>query len=390
MWFKKQRIYLDYASTTPVHTEVEKAMRPYWRNSFGNASSIHTEGKVARTALITARESVAQSLGVQSDEVLFTSSGTESNNLAIQGVLNRKYKDGVGWEDMHVVSTAIEPSSIKEVLYIYEEKGVRVTYVSVDQDGLVRPQDVAEACTDNTVLVTLSYVNNEIGVVQPIRKISQAVKAVREDIVIHADGAQAPLYHNVHMHTLGVDLLSLDAQKIYGPKGVGVLGVRRGTVVYPMLFGGAQEGGIRPGTENIPLIVGMSVALRRASRDYKTRAKRVGAVRDVGLSEIQRVLPESIVNGSLEKRTPSNINISLPGVDTEYLTLALDHEGFAVSTKSACLSGTQTSHVVYALSKDEARSSATLRITLGEETTKKDMQKFAQALARVCTRMKLV
>lgn len=387
MWFRKpKRVYLDYAATTPVARSVENAMRPYLRETFGNPSSIHQEGKNARTAVSEARDRVARALGVQSDEIIFTSGGTESNNLAIKGTLDKAFTEVRNWDALHVVTTNIEASSVHEVLEQYEKRGVRVTYVPVNNEGLVRPEDIAKACTEQTVLVTVGYVNNEIGVVQPIRKIAQQVRAVREDIVIHTDAAQVPLYHNVHMHTLGCDLMSLDAQKIYGPKGVGVLGIRRSTTLYPQFFGGMQERGMRPGTEPVGLIVGLSVALDEAVSTYKERARRVAAVRDAGLECIGKLLPEAVINGSLEKRTPSNINISLPDVDTEYMTLALDHKGFAVSTKSACLSGTNRSHVVHALSDDAWRSQHTLRITIGEETTSADLVRFAQTLAALCVK----
>lgn len=394
-----KRCYLDYASTTPLDPRVLKAMQPFFGKTFGNPGSIHTEGVEAKKALDAARTSVARALEARAEEIIFTSGGTEANNLAIFGILssvaeNRYDRTYFLKGKVHVVTTNIEHASVLEPLRALERKGsVEVTYVPVSRSGIVEPEKIVAAIRPNTVLVSVMYANNEIGTIQPIRKIAQALRNLagnsRFEIrnsklklakpIFHVDACQAPLYLNCLVNALGVDLLTLDAHKLYGPKGVGALYVRRGIPLAPVLLGGGQERGLRSTTPNIPAIVGFAEALRIATAEREKESIRIAKLRDhlyFLIRANKQIYEMSVVNGSMEKgeRLPNNLNISFPGVDTEFLTLKLDAEGIAVSTKSSCLKDEKSSYVVAALGGGAARASSTLRFTLGRNTTKKNVE----------------
>jgi len=398
-----KRIYLDYAATTPLDPRVEKAMQSLVRKAFGNPSSIHAEGVAAKKALDRARTAVARCLEAHAEEVVFTSGGTESNNLAIFGVLEavdtrclKSLTSGVG-RLPHIVTTNIEHASGLEPLRQLEREGkAEVTYVPVEQNGIVKPGEIIAAIKPNTALVSVMYANNEIGTIQPIRKIGQLLSAVRDSKfsilnspnerrypVFHSDACQAPSYLPCLVNALGVDLLSLDAHKIYGPKGVGALYVRPGTMLSPQLLGGGQERGHRSATENVPGIVGFAEALHSASENRKKESERIKKLRDALYSSILQNNGIVIMNGSMKEgeRLPNNLNISLPGIDTEFLTLQLDAAGIAVSTKSSCLKNEKESYVISAIaSRDKARARSTLRFTLGRGTTSDDIKRVAEAV----------
>ena len=398
----RKRIYLDYAATTPLDPRVWKAMQPFWGKHFGNPSSIHAEGVAAKKALDSSRTSVARSLEAHADEIVFTSGGTEANNLAIFGTVlpynyDRSYM--VGGEKPHVVTTNIEHTSVQEPLRELERQGrIGVTHVPVEPNGIVKPEKIIAAIRPSTVLVSVMYANNEIGTIQPIRKIGQLLGPIHNSKfiihnspnekrypVFHSDACQAPLYLRCLVNALGVDLMTLDGHKIYGPKGVGALYVRRGTPLVPVTVGGGQERGLRSTTENVPAIVGFAEALHIAASEREKESIRVAKLRDFLYADVlKNISIEKEVNGSIRKgeRLPNNLNISFPGVDTEFLTLKLDAEGISVSTKSSCLKDEKASYVVKALGGGDKRSSSSLRFTLGRNTTKNDVVAATRALGK--------
>lgn len=391
---KKRRIYLDHAAATPLRQSVRRAMEPYLTVVFGNASAIHTEGVAARQAVEAARTDVARILGVKAASVVFTGSGTESNNLAILGHIERLRESGRLYEEMEVVTTPIEHPSILALLPVLTRLGVVVREVAVSEVGIITRAALAEVLTGKTVLVAFAYANSEIGTVQPVH---QLVRFIREyenihgtQIQIHLDAAQAPLYLPCAFQSLGVDSLALDAGKCGGPKGVGVLAVRERKSIRSITHGGGQEGDLRPGTENVAGIVGAASALKDAQATYETRAAAVTLVREAGLSYLAHALPEAIVNGAAgEARLANNINFSLPGFDTEYAVVWLDTQGVSASTKSACAgAGGGLSQAVFRTTADEARARSTVRLTLGEETTKSDVKFAIDSLAAFCAKMR--
>ena len=379
----QMRIYLDYAAATPVREEVLTAMRPYFTEQFANPSAIHREGQHARQAVDGARMAVARLLKLRTEELTFTSGGTESNNLALFGVVEAAFAEGKRGQDIEVISTAIEHPSVLEALAALARRGVTVHFAQVDGEGRIKIESLKKLLSPQTLLVTFAYVNSELGVVQDVRTI---VRAVREDFgtcFVHLDASQAPLWLPCAMDSLGVDLMTLDAGKCYGPKGVGVLAHLRTVPLVPHLFGGGQERGLRPGTENVPLIVGCAEALRIAQAHWRERADEVGTLRDFFFDELTKAIPEVKINGSREHRVANNCNISIPGVDGEFAVVTLDARDIAASTRSACAGGTGSgSHVVAAITGDAERANSTLRFTLGEETTKEDIVRAVKALSQ--------
>ncbi|MCA9361620.1 cysteine desulfurase [Candidatus Kaiserbacteria bacterium] len=386
MFFRSKRVYLDYAAATPVRKEIKKAIQAYFDVDFANPSAIHKEGVRARRAVEKARLAVARSVGARPEDVIFTASGTESNNLALFGVCESVNQSGVAYDDMEIITTAIEHPSVSAVIEILKAKGVTVKYLPLDETGQVIVSEIKSLLTPKTILVTVAYVNSEIGVVQPISAISRVIKAFEKDysnkIVFHVDGAQAPLWLSCHINSLKSDLLSLDAGKCYGPKGVGILIKRHGVDVSPYIYGGGQENNIRSGTENTPLIVGASLALVEAQQNYQARADRVSLLRD-GLIEKLLKIEGVVLNGSPEKRVANNVNVSVAGVPSEFAVVSLDEAGFAIATKSACSGATGGgSAVIRHIYNDDLRAETTLRITLGEETTKRELDNFFDALKK--------
>lgn len=391
--FKKKRVYLDYAAATPLSGRALKAMRPYLESDFGNASAIHTEGVLARQAVEAARERIACALQVRPEFVTFTSGGTEANNLAIVGTVEALAREGRSFAEMEVVTTEIEHPSVMNTMKMLGVRGVKVKYVPVDEYGLVRLTALQEMLSAQTVLFSVAYANSEIGVVQKLHAIKKALAAAEKrfgtEIIFHLDAAQAPLWLSCQFGTLGADLVTLDVGKCEGPKGVGVLVRGRGARLVSTLFGGGQESGLRPGTENVAGIVGASIALQEAQKDFKSRAEKVSQVRDAGIKYILKEIPQAILNGpSGGERLANNINISIPGLDTEFATIVLDKQGFAVSTKSACAgAGGGESLVVKAISGDADRSLATLRLSLSPQSTLADLKRLTAILKQHINKM---
>lgn len=386
-----KRIYLDYSATTPIDPRVLKVLIHHSKNIYGNASSISKEGVLAKKVLVEAREDVAKVLSGHSDEIIFTSGGTESNNLAILGAIEAVRKNGKAYKAMHVICSSIEHSSVKEVFDQLRKLGVVVDEVKVSDKGIVDVSELKNLIRSETVLVSIQYANSEIGVVQPIKEIAKVIRHHKKHRgvssqypLLHTDASAGSLYLDLNVLRLGVDLMTLDGHKIYGPKGVGALYKRRGVELSPITFGGSQEAGLRPGTENVPAIASFAYALTIAEKEKAKESARLFKLRDFIYSQILGEAGKEIVaNGDMTERLTNNINISIKDCDTEFLTLQLDAKGFSVSTKSACLTGEDSSYVVGALGGEEWRAKNTLRISLGRFTTKGDCQKFVSVLKKL-------
>lgn len=358
-------------------------MKPYWNESYGNPGSITKMGVKAKYVIEEARITIATCLSRRPNEITFTSGGTESNNLAIFGVVNSLEKTGLKIFDMHFITTNIEHSSITECFKELERRGGKVEYLKVNEKGIADSQDLRKIIKPNTVLVSVGYVNNEIGTVQPIKEIAKEIRYAMKkyqgvtSILFHTDASQAGIYLNLNINELGVDMMTLDAQKMCGPKGVGILFVRAGLNISPIIFGGGQEKGLRSGTENVPLIVGMAEAFEIARKDfYKGEAfvsKKMVSLRNYFWQKVEKAIPEAILNGDLENRLPNNLNISISGIDSEFTVLCLDEAGIVCSTRSACNHDEDGSFVIRALGKSSDLVISSLRFSLGEDITKKNI-----------------
>lgn len=384
-WKKGKAIHLDYAATTPVHPDVLKAMAPYWNEVWANPSAIYKSGVLARNVIEGARETLARVLKVRAHDITFTSGGTESNNLAIAGTIEAVASRGRAYSDIELISTRIEHPSITEMLKWYEQKGVVVHYIDVNEEGLIDEKEFAAALNAKTVLATFAYVNSEVGVVQQVKQLTRIVKKFNltndTHIPVHLDASQAPLWLSCEMDMLGVDMMTLDAGKCYGPKGVGVLARRHGVTLAPRMFGGDQEAGLRAGTENTALIVGCVHAIVRAQKNWKERSESVTKLRDALISTLEVSIPGVLLNGSCTQRVANNVNISIPGIDTEFAVITLDAHNIAASTKSACGGAKgDGSTVVRAMTADDIRARSTIRFTLGEDTTKHEILTAARVL----------
>ncbi len=395
---QQSRIYLDNAATTPVDPRVLEAMLPYFSEDFGNPGSIHKEGVAAKMAVYRARKGIADFLSALPDEVLFTSSGTEANNLAIFGFAGLPVFRGYALCDLHFITSAIEHPSVLDCFRELARRGARVSFVPVTREGIIDMTAFEKALTPKTVFISVMLANNEIGVIQPISEIAKLLARKRKagffQILdsryqipfFHTDASQAPLYVPLNVRNLGVEMLTLDAQKVYGPKGIGLLYRARNVNLSPILYGGSQERGLRPGTENVPGIVGFAEALAIAGETRENESARLSALRDDCIKRILEVAPTAEINGSREKRLPNSINISFPGYDSEWLVLALDAKGIAVSARSACMSEKEPgSPVVLTLGKGEEYATSSIRITLGRWTTKEDIDALIAALKRILT-----
>ena len=394
---KMARIYLDYAATTPVDGEVIKKMLPYFSENFGNASSLHGFGQEAAEAVSEARKSVANFFNAELEEIIFTSGATESNNLAIKGVL-RSFQNKNPKIKPHIITTAFEHHCVLDTCKNLEKEGkIEVTYISINSDGIVKLKDIEKAIKPNTILVSVMYVNNEIGTVQPIAEIGKLLKkynsklqnTVRK-ILFHADATQAVNYFDCNVKKLGVDLLSMSAHKIYGPKGVGMLFVKKGTRIKQIQDGGAQEFALRAGTLNVSGIVGLGEAIKKV-KSQKSKVKNIVSLRDYLIEKVLKEIPQTILNGSRKKRSPNNVNFSFASVEGESLLLYLDAEGIACSTGSACSSGSLSpSHVLLALGLKPEEAHGSLRVSLGKYTTKKELEIFIVKLKNILEKLRKV
>ncbi|MDQ3879688.1 MAG: cysteine desulfurase [Chloroflexota bacterium] len=377
-------MYLDHAATTPVRREVVDAMLPYLTEHWGNPSSIHAAGRRARQGLDEARETVAGIIGAKPREVVFTSGGSESDNLAIKGVAWAASARG-----RHIVTTSVEHKAVLHTCQVLERRGFEVTYLPVDRYGRVDPADVDAAITDRTTVVSIMYANNEVGTVQPIAEIGAITR--RRGVLFHTDAVQAGGYLPLDVDALQVDLLSLGAHKLYGPKGVGALFVRQGTQIVPEVQGGSQERQRRAGTESVPLIVGFATALELAQADAPARDaenRRQSELRHRLVEGLTR-LPGVALAGHPIERMPNNAALLIDGVEGGELVAALDLEGIEVSTGSACTSGnTDPSHVLLAMGVDPLRAHGSLRLTVGRDSTVDEINESVATIGRLVERLR--
>lgn len=369
-------VYADNNATTPVDPKVKEAMIPYLGDKYGNPNSLHEKGKEARDAVETAREKVASLLNARPEDLVFTSCATESNNFAIKGTAFARKDDG-----KHIITSKIEHECVMNSCKWLEGQGFDVTYLDVDEDGYVSPEEVKQALRDDTILVSIMMVNNEIGTIEPVREIADLLP---KNVYFHTDAAQAPGKMKVDVEDLGVDMLTLSGHKMYAPKGVGALWMKKGLDVDPLIHGGGQEDNKRSGTENVPHIVGFGKAAEIAEDRWKEDKKRLTRMQEKLLKEIPERVENLTVNGPKDERLPGNLNFSFKGVEGEALVLRLDEEGIETSTGSACASEElEASHVLKAigLSGDLAHSS--LRIGLGRFNTMDDVDKIIQELPEI-------
>ncbi len=381
-------IYLDHAAATPLDARVARAMVKV-QAVFGNPSSIHSAGREAREALETARRDVGRILEARADELIFTSSGTESDNLAILGVAHARGKG-------HIITTTIEHHAVLVPCRRLESEGYDLTYVPCDVMGRVDPEVIQSALRPDTILVSVHYANNEIGTIQPIKAIAR--KLHERSAVFHIDACQASGFLPLNVQELGVDLMTLNASKMYGPKGIGVLYVRRGIDLVPVIVGGSQERVRRAGTESVALAVGFAEALKIADGARQEESERLVLLRDWTLEELQKRIPDLVLNGDLVERLPNNINISIPDVDSEMLLLHLDRRGVLVSTGAACtVASNEVSHVVRAirgekigLSSEALAKDGNIRLSLGRSTTKRDLKKAVEIIVEVVGKMRVL
>jgi cysteine desulfurase len=378
---QKNRIYLDHAATTPVHEHVLRAMLPYFSQDGHNPSSLHEEGRRARAGLDGGRDRVARLLEISRKEIVFTASGSEADNQAILGVARANMQRG-----RHIVSTVSEHHAVLHALDALRSQGFEITLLPVDARGLVEPAAFAAVLRADTLLSTVMYVNNEIGVVQPIAQLAAIAK--ERGVLFHTDAVQAAGWLDVRPRALGVDLLTLSSHKFYGPKGNGLLYVREGVAVEPLVYGGGQEFGRRSGTENVAGVVGLASALERVA-SYAPRAARVAAQRDRLERGILTVLEDVRINGGGAPRAPHISNISFAGVDSETLLMQLDLEGIAVSAGSACTSGAlEPSHVIASLGTGQRWQQGVIRFSLGESTSEEEIDTVLELLPRITERLR--
>ncbi len=383
-----KRIYFDYAATTPVDDRVRLAMEPYHSEKFGNPSSLHAFGQETKAALERAREQVAALIGAAPDEIVFTSGGTEADNYALEGVAYSKEAKG-----KHIITSAIEHHAVLECCHFLEKRGFRVTYLPVDKNGAVDPRSVAQAITGETILVSIMHANNEIGTIEPIAEIAKVVAGaggeVRGKVLFHTDAVQTAGHIPVNVKDLGVDLLAISAHKLYGPKGVGCLYVRKGTKLVSLIHGGGQENNRRASTENVAGIVGFGVAAEIAAREMAGENEQLTRLRDGFAKKVLAAIPDSQLNGDPVKRLPNNLNFSINYVEGEALLINLDLEGIAASTGSACSSGTlEPSHVLKAIGLAPVLAHGSLRFSLGKQTTQAEIDTAVAALDQIVKKLR--
>jgi cysteine desulfurase len=377
-----KRIYLDYAATTPTHPEVVKAMLPYFTEIFGNPSTIHTCGQQAKEAMEEARAKVANLIGASEEEVVFTGGGTEADNFAIKGIAYANENKG-----NHIITTPIEHHAVLETCHFLEKRGWEITYLPVDEYGLVDPDEVRKAITDKTVLISIMHANNEVGTIEPIAEIGKI--AQEAGVYFHTDAVQTVGHLPINVTELGLDLLSLSAHKFYGPKGVGALYIRKGTRLIPFVHGGEQERGRRASTENVPGTIGLGKAVEIARQEMDEEAKRVTSLRDKLISGLRAQIDHIRLNGHPRQRLPNNVNVSIFFAEGESMCLSLDLEGICVSTGSACSSGSlEPSHVMIALGLPPEQAHSSLRLTLGKWTTEEEIDRVLEVLPRIVSRLR--
>jgi len=390
-----KRIYLDYAATTPTKKEVWEAMKPYFLTEFGNPSSLHSFGQKARARVDWAREELARFLNCQPTEIIFTSGGTESDNLVLKGLVN--YYLNTFKTKPHLITSQIEHHAILHTCQDLEERGwAEVSYLPVDQYGRLKVAEVEKAIRENTILVSIMYANNEIGTIEPIREVGKMIERVNRKrakekrIFFHTDAVQAVGYLNCDVQHLHLDLLSLSGHKIGGPKGIGALYVRKGVPLQPELTGGAQEFGLRAGTENVPGIVGLGKAIELLqSKAYQNKVARMVKLRDYLIENVLKTIDDVILTGHSTERLPNSASFCFKYVEGESILISLDLEGVAASSGSACTSRSlEPSHVLLACGLDHQTAQGSIRLTLGEETKKEEIDHLLKVLPKIIERLR--
>lgn len=377
-----KRIYLDHAATTPVDPRVVEAMIPYLTENFGNPSSIHSFGRETRRAIEDARALVAKEIGAEPGEIIFTGSGSESDNMALKGIA-QAYRD----KGNHIITSAIEHHAVYDTCKYLEKQGFRVTYLPVDANGLVNPETLVKELTPETILVSIMHANNEVGTIQPIAEIGKILR--EKKILFHTDAVQTVGTIPVNIKDLSVDLLSMAAHKFYGPKGVGALYVRKGVKITPLIHGGGQERNRRAATENIAGIVGMAKALELANHDLTANQERITGLRDYLIEAVLERFDSVRLNGDRWKRLPGNANFSFEFIEGESLLLNLDLKGIAASSGSACTSGSlEPSHVLLGMGICHEIAHGSLRLSLGKSTTREDLDYVLEVLPEIVDKLR--
>jgi cysteine desulfurase len=377
-----KRIYLDYAATTPTHPEVMKAMLPYFTDAFGNPSSIHSLGQEARDAIEKARNQVAALIGAKSEEIVFTGSGTEADNLALKGVALANQGKG-----NHIITSSIEHHAVLETCKFLEKQGFSVTYLPVDGYGMVDPSGVKKAITAKTILISVMHANNDVGTIEPIAEIGNIAREV--EIYLHTDAVQTAGHIPVDVNKLHVDLLSISAHKLYGPKGIGALYIKKGTKVGSFMHGGGQERGKRASTENVPAIVGFGKAAEIAQQEMLEEVQKLTVFRDRLIEGILRSIEHTQLNGHPVIRLPNNVNVSVDYAEGESMLLNLDLAGICASTGSACSSADlHPSHVLVAMGLPQLQAHSSLRFTSGKWTTEEDISQVLNVLPGIVSKLR--
>lgn len=376
------KIYLDNAATTPVRKEVVEAMLPYFTESFGNPSSVYQIAQMNKKALDESRETIAKYIGAQTNEIFFTSGGSEADNWAIKGIAEAHKSKG-----NHIITTKIEHHAVLHTCEYLEKQGYEVTYLDVDENGLVSPEAVEAAIKDTTILISIMYANNEIGTIMPIKEIGAVAKAHK--IPFHTDAVQAVGQVRIDVKDQNIDLLSLSGHKINGPKGMGVLYIRRGLKLENLIHGGGQERGRRAGTENVPGIVGLAKAIELTYVDFDAKVEKMTKLRDKLIKGLLESIPYCKLNGHPTKRLANNANIGVEYVEGESLLLLLDMNGIAASSGSACTSGSlDPSHVLLALGIPHEKAHGSIRFTLGTQTTEEEIDVVLEKMPAIVQRMR--
>ncbi|MBS3108324.1 IscS subfamily cysteine desulfurase [Candidatus Woesearchaeota archaeon] len=368
-------IYLDYAATTYIDPVVKKSMERYFTKDFGNPGSFNSYGLIAKKTVDDARERIAGILNADANEIVFTGSGTESINLAIKGVARVLREKG-----KHIITQKTEHHAVLETCrYLEKEEGFEATYLDVDKYGMIDLNELESSIRKDTVLISIMYANNEIGTIQLIKEIANIAK--KHGVILHTDACQAAGFLDIDVKNIGVDLMTLNGSKIYAPKGIGLLYVKKGTPIKAIMHGGGQEFGLRPGTENVPSIVGFARALELVQKNKDKESKRLGKLRNMLIRGIMEKIPKTILNGHPTMRLPNNVNVSILNIEGEALLLHLNEEGICISTGSACTSNSlEPSHVILAIGLPYEAAHGSIRFTLGKKTNKKDIERVLEVM----------
>lgn len=375
-------IYLDNAATTKVSPEALAAMLPYFSEHYGNASTIYRLGAESKKAVADAREIIADSLGADSSEIYFTAGGSEADNWALVAAA-----EAYGAKGKHIVTSAIEHHAVLHTCQYLEKRGFEVTYVGVDENGIIKPEELKKAVRPDTILISVMFANNEIGTLQPISEIGEIAR--EKGILFHTDAVQAYGHVPINVDDLGIDMLSASAHKLHGPKGVGFLYIRKGVKIRSFIHGGAQERGRRAGTENVPGIVGFGAAVKAAFTEMEERSAEIQKLRDYLIEKIQKEVPYCRLNGDRERRLPNNANFSFDFIEGESLLIMLDMKGICASSGSACTSGSlDPSHVLLAIGLPHESAHGSLRLTISEENTMEEMDYVVEAIKEIVDRLR--